>query len=99
MGIFKTLRRKKLWIGPLLAALLAGCAGIEPYEPHDYRREGPKRGLFTGSEGEFVIYKKADEPEIGSEVDNRSDDTVDSEQQKIESEEKKEGKKSGEQQP
>ena len=60
MDILKTIRRKALVIGPLLAALLVGCTGIEPYEPHDYRREGPKKGLFTRSEGEFVIYRKAD---------------------------------------
>jgi carbonic anhydrase len=61
MDILKTIRRKELCIGLLLTALLvAGCAGIEPYEPHDYRREGTKRGLFSGSEGEFVIYRKAD---------------------------------------
>ena len=100
MEIFITLIRKALWIGPLLSALLvAGCAGIEPYEPHDYRRDGPKRGLFTGSEGEFVIYRKADEPETGSESAKRSDEAADGEQQKIGSEEKKKENKSGEQQP
>jgi len=57
MGTPRTHRRKALWIGPLLVALLVtGCAGIKPYEPGDYRQEGPQRGLFTGSEGEFVIF-------------------------------------------
>lgn len=56
MGISSKLRRKALWIGPLLVALLIiGCAGIEPYEPRDYREEGLERGLFTGSQGEWVI--------------------------------------------
>jgi hypothetical protein len=56
MGISRTLRRKALWIRLLLVALLAGgCAGIKPYEPRDYRQEGPERGLFTGSQGEWVI--------------------------------------------
>jgi hypothetical protein len=46
---------------------MAGCAGIEPYEPRNNREEGPEKGLFTGSEGEFVILRKADEPKKGSE--------------------------------
>ena len=67
MGISRTHRRKVLWIGPLLVALLVtGCAGIKPYEPRDYREEGMERGFFTGSEGAFVIFRKADEPETGS---------------------------------
>jgi hypothetical protein len=100
MGISRTHRRKVLWIGPLLVALLvAGCAGIKPYEPRDNREEGMEKGLFTGSEGEFVIYRKTDEPETGSKASKRSDETADSEQQKMGSEEKKSEIKSGEQQP
>jgi len=76
-------RRKALWVGPVLAALLvSGCAGIKPYEPRDNREEGPEKGIFTGSEGEFVIFRKADEPETGSEASKRSDETADGEQQK-----------------
>ena len=100
MGISRTLRRKALWIGPLLVVLLvAGCAGIKPYEPRDHREEGPEKGLFTGSEGEFIIFRKADEPESGSEAGKESDETADGEQQKMTSEEKKTEFKSGEQQP
>ena len=89
-----------LWIGPLLVALLVtGCAGIKPYEPRDHREEGPEKGLFTGSEGEFVIFRKADEPETGSKASKRSDETADGEQQKTGSEKKKSEIKSGEQQP
>ena len=93
MGISKTHRRKALWIGALLVALLviAGCAVIEPYEPRNNREEGPEKGLFTGSEGEFVIFRKADEPETDSEASNRLDETADGEQQKKGSEER--GKK------
>ncbi|CAB1058224.1 hypothetical protein D1BOALGB6SA_2980 [Olavius sp. associated proteobacterium Delta 1] len=100
MGISKSLRRKAFLIGSLLVALLiTGCAGISPYEPRDDREEGPEKGLFTGSEGEFVIYRKADEPETGSEAGKRSDETTDIEQQKMSSEEKKAKIKSDEQQP
>jgi len=57
MGISITLRRRALWIGLLLVALLvAGRAGIKPYEPRDYREEGMEKGLFTGSQGEWVIF-------------------------------------------
>ena len=78
MGISRTPRRKSLWIGLLLVALLVtGCAGIEPYEPRDTREEGPEKGLFTGAEGEFVIYRKADEPATGSESGKGSDETAD----------------------
>ena len=100
MGISRKQRRKVLWIGALLVALLVtGCAGIKPYEPRDYREEGPEKGLFTGSEGEFVIYRKADQPETGSEAGERSDETAEVEQQKMGSEEKKAEINSGEQQP
>jgi hypothetical protein len=89
-----------MWIGPLLVVgLVAGCAGIKPYEPRDHREEGPEKGLFTGSEGEFVIFRKADEPETGSDAGNKSDETADGEQQKMGSEEKKAKIKSGEQPP
>jgi hypothetical protein len=62
-------RGKVLVIVALLAASLVifGCAGVKPYEPRDNREEGPEKGLFTGSEGEFVILKKAEEPKKGSE--------------------------------
>ena len=82
MGIFRIHRRKALWLGPLLVTLLlAGCAGIEPYEPRDTREEGMEKGLFTGSEGEFVIYRKADAPETGSKAGKGSDESADGEQQ------------------
>ena len=97
MAISRTHIRKALWIGPLLIALLVlGCAGIKPYEPRDYREEGPQKGLFTGSKGEFVIFRKADEPETGSEAGKGSDEAADDKQQKMTSEEKKAKIKSGE---
>ena len=78
MGISKTHRRKALLISLLLLVLLvAGCAGIEPYEPRNNREEGPQKGLFSGSEGEFVIYRKADEPESDDRAGKGSEKTAD----------------------
>lgn len=100
MGILRTHRCKALWVGTLLVALLVivGCAGIEPYEPRNNREEGPEWGLFTGSEGEFVIFRKADQPETDSETSKTSDDTTHDKQKKTDSEEreKKEETKSAE---
>ena len=56
--------RKWLWIGLLMFSLLVtGCAGMAPYTPRNDREEGPERGLFTGAEGEFVIFRKAAKPD------------------------------------
>jgi len=82
--------RKALLIVSLLVALLfTGCAGISPYEPRDTREEGLEKGLFTGSEGEFVIFRKTDEPETGSHAGKSLDVAADGEQQKIGGEEKR----------
>ena len=87
MGILRTHRRRALWIGALLVALLVtGCAGIKPYEPRDWREEGPKKGLLTGPEGEFVIFRKVDEPEKTTEASKPSDKIADGEEQKTDSE-------------
>ena len=68
MCILRIHKRKALWIGPLLVAMLVtGCAGIKPYKPRNHREEGPQKGLFTGSKGEFVILRKAEEPKKESE--------------------------------
>jgi hypothetical protein len=55
----------------LVASMVIGCAGFEPYEPRDDREEGPKSGLFSGAEGEFVILRKGTAPdeESGSDPD------------------------------
>ena len=57
MGICSKHSRKNRWTAILLliVVLMAGCAGIEPYEPPNNREEGPEKGLFTGSQGEWVI--------------------------------------------
>ena len=99
MAIFRKPGQKALVIGLVLVALLvAGCAGIKPYEPRDNREVGMEKGLFTGSEGEFVIYRKADAPETDSEVGKSSDETEDGEQQKTDNEEKKPETKNSKQQ-
>ena len=50
----------------LLALLaLAGCAGMEPYKPYNNREEGPAKGVFSGSDREFVIFRLEDERESG----------------------------------
>jgi hypothetical protein len=45
--------------GTVLAvlAILTGCTGMSPYEPRNNREEGPEKGLFSGSQGEFVIFR------------------------------------------
>ena len=57
MGICNQHSRKIRWTTVLLliVVVLVGCAGIEPYEPRDNREEGPEKGLFSGSQGEWVI--------------------------------------------
>ncbi len=69
MDIMSTARGKVLWMVAFLAValLVSGCGGIKPYEPRNNREEGPEKGLFTGSQGEFVIFRKAEEPQNGSE--------------------------------
>ena len=75
MNIWLTHKRHVWWISPLAAVLLvtAGCSGIEPFEPRDNREEGPERGLFSGSEGEFVIFRAGEAPPSQSE-DKKSPD-------------------------
>ncbi len=44
----------------VLLLIVSGCSGIEPYTPTNHRVEGPESGLFSGSEGGFVIYQKGE---------------------------------------
>jgi len=56
MGVPRTPARRVLRYGLLLvASMVTGCAGMEPYEARDEREKGPKQGLFSGSDGEFVL--------------------------------------------
>jgi hypothetical protein len=81
MGIYRIHRRKVLWIGVLLVAalIIAGCAGIEPYEPRNNREEGPEKGLFTGSGGEWVIVGPK-KPETDKEDEEHPDKPTDGKQ-------------------
>jgi hypothetical protein len=68
MGICNKHSRKNRWtaIMLLMVFVIAGCAGIEPYEPPNNREEGPEKGLFTGSQGDWVILgPKAEETDAG----------------------------------
>ncbi len=50
------------FISWLLALMvISGCSGIEPLELTNAREEGPEKGLFSGSDGEFVILRRTDE--------------------------------------
>ena len=48
---------------------VAGCSGMKPYDPPDYRDNPPGPGILSGDEGEFVIYRKRREspptPKLG----------------------------------
>jgi hypothetical protein len=72
MGIMNKSGGIVFWVVALLVAslVIGGCGGIKPYEPRNNREEGPEKGLFTGSEGEFVILRKAEEPKKEGEDKN-----------------------------
>ena len=35
--------------------LIAGCTGMEPFEPINHREEGPSGGIFSGPTGSFTL--------------------------------------------
>ena len=41
--------------------MVAGCAGVSPYDPPAHGEPPPTRGLFSGEDGEFVIYVDLDD--------------------------------------
>jgi hypothetical protein len=90
MGIFAKQSRNAYGMAALLLALvfIAGCAGITPYEPRNNREEGPEQGLFTGSEGEFVIYRSGEKPKPNSEQNKHPDEATDTGQAESNSAEK-----------
>lgn len=81
MRISDVQRRNTCWIAAIIALLLviASC-GIKPYEPRNNREEGPQQGLFTGPQGEWVIYQRVEEPESDGEEKKRPDETTEAEQ-------------------
>jgi hypothetical protein len=77
--------RKAIMIAALLTALLviAGCSEIQPYNPPNHREEGPAKGLFTGSQGEWVILGPKASPTGGTESkDGETQSETDREQKK-----------------
>jgi hypothetical protein len=57
------------------ALLVVNCAGITAYDPPAYDEAPPGRGLFTGAEGEFVIYQKAVEADPDGEANKNEGQT------------------------
>ncbi|RLB73369.1 MAG: hypothetical protein DRH06_10650 [Deltaproteobacteria bacterium] len=77
MDRFRLTRRRILCL--LLLLILTGCSGMEPYAPVNHRVEGPESGLFSGPEGDFIIYRKGEEAateskEKGNEEESESVD-------------------------
>ena len=85
MGICNQHSRKVWWTVVLLliVVVMAGCAGIKPYDPPNHREEGPEKGLFTGSEGEWVILgSKAPETGAAEKENGAPDSEADREEKK-----------------
>ncbi len=62
--------------------VIAGCAGIQPYSPSNHREEGPSKGLFTGSQGEWVILGPPLLPTDSAESKSLTSDTETDREQK-----------------
>ena len=84
MGIYNKHSQKIRWTAVLLltVVVMAGCAGIEPYEPRNNREEGPEKGLFTGSQGEWVILR-VQEPQQSDSSENKSPDEKEAAEAKV----------------
>jgi hypothetical protein len=66
----------------LVGLLVVGCAGTEPYEPRNDREEGPEKGLFTGSQGEWVILGPKVQQKDTEEKNKEAQDTESEREQK-----------------
>jgi hypothetical protein len=53
--------------------MVAGCAGITPYDPPEHGEQPKTRGLFSGAGGEFVIYQEADEIDTDGEANENKE--------------------------
>jgi hypothetical protein len=78
MKLSSTASGRLLRCGPLLmvmALMVGGCTGMEPYEARDEREEGPKQGLFSGSNGEFVIVGSQGKPDSDKQKEKKAETT------------------------
>jgi hypothetical protein len=84
MGICNLHSRSACWtvILLLMVVIVFGCAGIQPYEPRNHREEGPEKGLFSGSEGEWVILR-VQEPQQSDSSENKSPDEKEAAEAKV----------------
>lgn len=73
MNLYQHVGRRLMYIAALMALLvISGCSGITPDgNLRNNREEGPEKGLFTGSKGEFVII--APTPENEKKVEEKSE--------------------------
>lgn len=53
----------------LITLFLNGCGGMTPVELRNNREEGPEKGLFSGSNGEFILWRKSTESAVDEESD------------------------------
>ena len=69
-------KQKGGWVALFLVALfvITGCADVKPYQPRNHREEGPQSGLFTGPQGEWVIYR-SDAPAKEAEEKKKAEST------------------------
>lgn len=54
----RTFKAFRLAIATAAVALAAACGAYHPYEYVDSKETKPGPGLFTGDDGEWVIYRK-----------------------------------------
>ena len=73
MNIPLTQIGKAIFIIALLVSV--GCAEIQPLSLPNHREEGPEKGLFTGSQGEWVIVGPKSTQAAGEEDKNAAADT------------------------
>lgn len=85
MQFYTKHRRIVRWLSILLlvALIVTACSSYKPYQPRNDREEGPEQGLFTGSEGEWVIVgkKKSDIEKEKKEKEEEPDESTDKKQQ------------------